>query len=91
MVRLRKRLAELVYGKYKLLEKNNTNIYAYTRKLNEKKVLVLLNFSDKKVKFDLPASIGKPGSILINNLKDHKIKNNSFDLEPYQAMIIRIK
>lgn len=91
MVKLRKSLPELVYGKYKLLEKNNLNVYAYTRTSGDRKVLVLLNFSDKTVIFDLPASIGKPGSILINNLKDHCIIKNSFDLLPWQSLIVRLK
>ena len=91
MVSLRKALPELVYGSYTLLDKNNSQVYAYTRTLNGKKVLVVLNFSAKKVKFDLPASQGKAGNVLINNLPDYKIKGGSFDLKPYQAMIVRLK
>ena len=45
MVKLRRALPELVYGIYELLERDNEKVYAYTRTLNEKKVLVLLNFS----------------------------------------------
>ena len=68
MVKLRKALPELVYGEYKLLDENNSQVYAYTRTLNSKKVLVVMNFSDKNVKFNLPASAGKAGEVLINNL-----------------------
>src|SRR4029077_13144416 len=59
MVKLRKALPELVYGEYKLLDENNSQVYAYTRSLNNKKVLVVMNFSDKNVLFNLPASEGK--------------------------------
>ena len=61
MVKLRKSLPELVYGAYALLDENNEQVYAYTRTLNSKKVLVVMNFSDKDVMFNLPASVGKAG------------------------------
>jgi oligo-1,6-glucosidase len=91
MVKLRKALPELVYGSYKLLDKNNKHVYAYTRTLNSKKVLVVMNFSDTDVKFNLPASVGKVSTVLINNLTDYKIKDRSINLRPYQAMIVRLK
>ena len=91
MVKLRKALPELVYGEYKLLDENNRQVYAYTRSLNGKKFLVVMNFSDKDVQFKLPASAGKAGEVLINNLTDYQIKEGSFNLKPYQAMIVRLK
>ena len=36
----------LIYGKYTLLDKDNPDVYAYTRELDGKKLLVLLNFKD---------------------------------------------
>jgi oligo-1,6-glucosidase len=47
MVALRKKNRVLTYGKYALLDKDNPNVYAYTRTLNGKKILVLLNFKNK--------------------------------------------
>lgn len=91
MVKLRKALPELVYGNYKLLDKNNSKVYAYTRTLNSKKILVVMNFFDTDVKFNLPSSEGKVGVVLINNLTDYKIKDGSINLRPYQAMIVRLK
>ncbi|MEP6949748.1 MAG: alpha-glucosidase [Ginsengibacter sp.] len=91
MVRLRKALPELIYGEYKLLDENNSQVYAYTRTLNSKKVLVVLNFSAKNVSFNLPAKAGKTGEVLINNLADYQMKDGSFNLKPWQAMIVRLK
>ncbi len=91
MVKLRKSLPELVYGAYQLLDENNKQVYAYKRSLDDKKVLVVMNFSDKDVSFTVPDSIGKTGDVLINNLKDADIKNNIFKLQPYQAIITRLK
>ena len=91
MVKLRKALPELVYGAYTLLDENNKHIYAYTRILDDKKILVILNFSDKNVMFNPPASVGKVSTVLINNSNDYKIKDCSFNLKPYQAIIVRLK
>jgi oligo-1,6-glucosidase len=90
MVQLRKALPELVYGEYELLDENNSQVYAYTRTLNGKKVLVVLNFSAKNVVFNLPAATGKTGEVLINNLAHYQIKDGSINLKPYQALIVRL-
>ena len=91
MVKLRKATPELVYGAYKLLDENNKSVYAYTRALDDKKVVVILNFSGKDVEFTLPASAGKAGKVLINNLADYTVKDGLFYLKSYQALILRLK
>ena len=48
MVSIRKENLVLVYGKYTLIQKEHETIYAYTRTLDENKMLVLLNFSKEK-------------------------------------------
>jgi oligo-1,6-glucosidase len=45
IVQLRKNYKTLVYGKYTLLDKDNPDVYAYSREGEGKKLLVLLNFS----------------------------------------------
>jgi len=86
MVKLRKENLILVYGKYTLLDKDNPNIYAYTRELNGEKLLVLLNFSKEKSSFSLNGLklIGKPW---INNYASEDLKNDVVNLQPYQAII----
>ena len=89
MVKLRKALPELVYGKYDLLERDNEKVYAYTRTYNGKKVLVLLNFSSSKTKFDIPKKTGAL-NILMNNVASISVKNNTVTMEPWQALVIRL-
>jgi oligo-1,6-glucosidase len=91
MVKLRKAMPELVYGAYTLLEKNNSQVYAYTRILGDKKVLVAMNFSDTEAQFNLSKSVGMVGDVLINNLSSYKIEEGKFNLAPWQAIIVRIK
>lgn len=45
LVQLRKDNPVLVYGRYKLLDRDNRQVYAYTRTLGNRTVWVLLNFS----------------------------------------------
>ncbi|MFE3846453.1 alpha-glucosidase [Flavobacterium sp. LB3P45] len=89
LVKLRKQEPAFVYGKYTLLDKENPNIYAYTRDLNGKKFLVLLNFSDKDANYNIGFSTHK-SKIILGNYKSRKgIKANI--LQPYEAQIIELK
>ena len=89
LVKIRKENPVLVYGKYTLLDKNNPGVFAYTRELKGKKMLVLLNFSEKKSPFKIEISLAKSKTILNNYGGKSEIKNNI--LRPYEAMIIEIK
>ncbi len=90
MVQLRKALPELVYGSYHLLDADNMQVYAYTRILDDKKLVIIMNFSAKNTGFTLPTSVGKPGEVLINNFKEYMIVNNTISLQPYQAVVVRL-
>ncbi len=41
----------IVYGHYELLDKNNEQVFSYTRTLNDKKLLVVCNLTDKTVNY----------------------------------------
>jgi oligo-1,6-glucosidase len=89
LVKLRKQEPAFVYGKYTLLDKENPNIYAYTRELNGKKFLVLLNFSDKDANYNIGFSTLK-SKIILGNYKSSKGKKANM-LQPYEAQIIELK
>jgi oligo-1,6-glucosidase len=86
MVKLRKNNPVLVYGKYTLLDKDNPNVYAYTRELDGKKVLVLLNFSDKNASANTGINISK-AKVLINN---YATPSKTEELRPYEAKILEL-
>jgi len=91
LVKLRKENKVLVYGKYELLDKDNPNVYAYSRTLNGKTVLVLLNFTSKVNAASLPTTL-QLGKTLINNLPNTlTLANGSTTLQPYQACVIEVK
>jgi oligo-1,6-glucosidase len=70
LVELRKNNLTLVYGKYRLIDKENPRVYAYIREGEGKKFLILLNFSSKDAQTHIGMSIN---NILLSNYGDiHK-------------------
>jgi oligo-1,6-glucosidase len=82
-VKLRRDNLALVYGKYTLLDKDNPSVYAYTRELNGKKFLVLLNFKNKPATANTGADINK-AKLLLDN---YAAPGNGQMLKPYEAMV----
>lgn len=87
MVKLRKENPVLVYGKYTLLDKDNESVFAYTRELDGKKILVLLNFKDKPANANTGMSLSN-AKILIDN---YNTASADGTLKPYEAVIYELK
>ncbi len=86
MIRFRKENLVLVYGKYTLLDADNESVYAYTRELDGKKFLILLNFSeaDATAETGLDLSTAK---VLLGNYETPSADGN---LKPYEAVILEL-
>ncbi len=89
MVQLRKSHDVLVYGEYRLLAASHPEVYAFSRELDEKKVLVLLNFSADDAHVELE-ELSAISDTLINNLDIVDIVENRISLQPYQAIIFSL-
>ncbi|MEP6616583.1 MAG: alpha-glucosidase [Ginsengibacter sp.] len=91
VVQLRKQNSTLVYGKYMLLEKDNPNVYAYTRQGNGKKILVLLNFTTKTVQSN-PGIPFRKSKLLLSNYGNERLKNKgtTVALKPYEALVVEL-
>ena len=86
IVNLRKENMILVYGKYTLLDKDNPDVYAYTRELNGRKWLILLNFKSKASTFNTNIDLKKEKLLLDN----YSTPSLSKTLQPYEAAIYDI-
>lgn len=87
MISLRKEYKDvLVYGKYHLLDKDNNQVYSYTRESGNKKFLVVLNFTSTRAKANTGVDISK-AKILINN---YEKPNADGVLRPYEAVIYEL-
>jgi len=86
MIALRKKYDVLVYGKYTLLDKSNPDVYAYTRELDGKKLLVLLNFKSVPASVSIGIDLSK-AKVLINN---YSTVSNGSTLKPFEAIIFEL-
>jgi oligo-1,6-glucosidase len=87
MVQLRKNNPILVYGSYNLLDRNNPDVYAYTRTLGGKKWLVMLNFSKRNARADAGFNL-QGAKILAGNYPDPSVNGS---LRPYEAVVMELK
>lgn len=82
----------LVYGKYALLDKANSKVYAYTRENEGQKMLILLNFSALPAQTNVGLNISG-ARILLSNYDEAPLFNKAkytVTLKPYQAVIYKL-
>lgn len=87
LVKLRKDNLVLVYGKYTLLDAQNPDAYTYTRELDGKKLLIMLNFRDKPVETHTSVDFAK-SRVLTGNYRQPS-KNGK--LLPYEAVVYELR
>ncbi|MEE1086886.1 MAG: alpha-glucosidase [Schaedlerella sp.] len=85
LIQLRHEEDIIVYGTYELLEPDHEELYIYKRKLDDKELLVICNFSDKVV--ELPAAIAANAEankgILLSNYKEI----DTYTVKPYESTV----
>ncbi len=92
MIELRKQHKTLIYGKYTLLDKENKQIYSYTRTLNGKTILILLNFSPKDGRTNIYQNFTNAICLIDNYNESLKIKiNEPVQLRPYEAAVFELE
>jgi len=78
----------IVYGKHLLIDKNDDSVYAYLRFNNEKKLLIIANFSaeiqSRSYLFEIKRTI-------INNYPDETVSLQKILLKPYQACVYYVE
>ena len=91
LVTLRKNNPTLVYGKYTLLDKNNSKVYAYTREGEGKKLLIALNFSPTPAQTNLKVS-NTGAKLVLSNYNEAPALNGktTLSLRPYEAVIYEL-
>lgn len=85
LIRLRHENEIIVYGTYELLEPEHEELYVYKRKLDEKELLIICNFTENTV--ELPQTIAglvkNNKGILVGNYDTVSEKN----VRPYEAVV----
>ena len=68
MIDLRKSEDIFVYGTYDLVFEDHQEIYAYTRTLGEKRVLILCNLTNKQTSINLERITVSTDQLLLSNI-----------------------
>ena len=92
LIRLRRENPIMVYGTYDLILDDHQQIYAFTRTLDDDRLLVILNFSGDAPVFELPAGLSFSGKrLLIGNYEvDEAEEIDRVALRPYEARVYRL-
>lgn len=91
LIQLRKQKPIIVYGSYELLLEEHEQIYAFTRTLDEQRLLVILNFSDAEPVFVLPETIHYSSyELLISNYSVQDEGIEQIVLKPYEARVYQL-
>lgn len=75
------------YGTFDLVDKNNEQVFAYSRTLNNKKVLIVGNLTNQTARFKYNGPINK-NNILLHNYNDEAIDINA--IKPFEAFVVSI-
>lgn len=92
LIQLRKQHDIIVYGDYELLLPDSEAIYAFIRKLGDERLLVVCNFTDKHVAFEIPEEFkGHQKEILISNYDTDNmdIMEEKTILREYEARVYK--
>ena len=87
LIALRKELDVIVYGHYALLEPEHPALFVYTRTLGNESLLVVCNFSEQELAYDIPAEY-KDTEILIANYPEPA---SAGILRPWEAVVYHRK
>lgn len=86
LIQLRKSKDVYVYGQFDLVDAENSQVFAYTRTLNEKQVLIVGNLTNHEAKLTVPFDLSH-GEVKLFN---YDAKVNLKQLRPYEACVIEL-
>ncbi len=87
LVKLRKSDPVLIYGKYTLLDENNPDVYTYTRELDGKKLLVMLNFKSTPAAASTAIDL-RNAKVVLDNYSAQSSPTQQ--LRPYEAVVYEL-
>lgn len=92
LINLRHENDVIVYGDVELICGEDENVFAYKRNLKNQEIIVILNFYNNKINFEIPAYLDiKELEIMISNYEDKIIENNVITLRPYECIVYKVK
>ena len=90
LIELRKNEDLFVIGKYEDIDLENKSVYAYKRVGENGELIVISNFYENEVKFDINGLEIEKCKILLSNYKENpKVEGNEIVLKPYESIIFK--
>lgn len=87
MIQLKKSDDVYTYGKFDLVDTTNEQVFAYTRTLDDKQILIVGNLTDQITSLNMPDYMSNHSNhILLHNYKDRAINMNA--LRPFEAFVL---
>jgi oligo-1,6-glucosidase len=89
LIKVRKENEIVIYGSYDLILEDSAEIFAYTRMLGQKRLVVICNFTAKEPMFDLPKDIkySSEKTIFSNYEVVVAADIHNFKLKPYECRV----
>ncbi|MEO2508340.1 alpha,alpha-phosphotrehalase [Clostridium paraputrificum] len=92
LIQYRKDYDIFVDGSYNIINEDNEHLYVYERKLDDERVLVISNFSNKNVEWNLPKEyIDKDNYIILETNYTRKEILEKMELKPYESILVYYK
>ena len=91
LLKFRKENDVVKYGDFKML-KTPAKLFAYIRKLDKQKMLVVCSFSEKEMAFRAPDNFNiNEADLVLSNYNDNQNIRNGFLTRPYETRVYLIK
>lgn len=92
LMEVRRQIPALIHGEFRDLDPANPKVFAYTRTLDDKRYLVLINFTRETVAYDLPEGLKIATTLLDNGAAQQPLQPGaaSVSLQPWQATIYQL-
>ncbi|QSS98580.1 alpha-glucosidase [Pontibacillus sp. ALD_SL1] len=87
MIQLKKQYDLFTYGTYDLVNANDSQVYAYTRTLENETALVIANLTESEVVFKSPVSVSRRSLVLSNYKENEDTSDTELKLSPYEARV----
>ena len=93
LIRLRHEMPVITEGEYELLDADNEKVYTYLRKGEDETLVVVANFTDETIGYQVDEKVqAKESALVISNYADAPAAfSNQLTLKPYEVYVYSIK
>lgn len=91
LLQLRKEDSIMIYGEFRPLYINDSEIYAFIRELSGHKKLIVCSLCAYNKKFEVPKNVGNISKVILSNYeKDININDRTIYLKPYEGVVVSL-